>query len=243
MRKFLAVGIGVLSLALLPQASEAGVITGILDFSGAIRVNTSGQIDFGNNGFGTAGVFNVANTTTLQNGGGPVLNFGTVSDKDLSAAAQPTTGFAPLDLFESLSADPTIDFVLTDILSCAEIAGAASCPFGDVTSPFSFAQAGFSVTVTMVMSGTVFSTLTPGLVSDWGGTFTAQFPGTQQNPTTVAGLLAQFLAVGYIDTSISASKITTQQPVVPEPATLLTFGIGSGILALRRRRKAQAKVA
>ena len=243
MRKLLVLGIGMLSLALLPQSSEAGAITGTLDIAGAIRVTTAGTIDFGNNG-AAAGLMNVTNTTTLQNGGGGFLNFGTVLDKDLTAAGQPTGGFAPLDLFESgMTADPTINFVLTDILSCVQVSGAASCPFGDLTSPFAFAQAAFSVTVTMVMSGTVFSSLTPALVSDWGGTFTAQFPGTAANPVTVAGLLAQFLADGFIDTSVSASKITAVQAQVPEPATLLTFGVGSGLLALRRRRKAAANVA
>jgi hypothetical protein len=228
----------IVGLALLPRASEAGAITGILDIAGAITVTETGTIDWGSDG-GTTGVVNVINTTTLKNGAGPILNFGTATEKDLNIASQPTTGFAPLDLFETLSADPTINFVLTDILSCVEIGGI--CPGGDPLSPFSFAQSAFSVTVTMVMSGTVFSTLTPGLVSNWGGTFTAQFPGTAQDPVFVQEILDELDQVGFISTSFSASKITVQQPqLVPEPATLLTFGIGSGLLALRRRRKAAA---
>jgi hypothetical protein len=150
-------------------------------------------------------------------------------------ALQPTTGFPPLDQFETISAIPTVNFVLQDINACSEIGGGTTCNAG-ATSPFAFSQNLLGdTTVTLRMSGIVFDSLTPTLISTWTGIFTAQFPGT-----TIAQLLTQLAAnggTGTIDTSFSASKITAQQiTAVPEPATLLTFGLGAGLLAAFRRR-------
>jgi hypothetical protein len=66
MRKFAVVTFGILGLALLPQASEAGVITGILDIAGSVLVSNT-TIDWGSNGGGT-GVVMVANTSTFMDG-------------------------------------------------------------------------------------------------------------------------------------------------------------------------------
>ena len=79
--------------------------------------------------------------------------------------------------------------------------------------------------------GTVIDTNNPGEMSNWVGQFTAQFPG--QSP---ADLIAQLLRDGFIDTSFSASKVSTAPAAVPEPATLLTFATGAALLAWRRRR-------
>lgn len=232
MRKFLAVSLGIVSLSLLPLAAEAGVLTGTLDIAGSVKV-TPTSIDWASDG-GTTGVVQVQNTSTFANGG-VVINTGTATEKDLNLASFPTAGFPPLTLFETLSAAPTINFVLQDIFSCPEVGGGTTCDAG-AASPFAFAQGGGGTTVTLVMTGIVFDTTTPTLVSNWTGIFTAQFPGQ-----TIAQLLNQLTTnPGYIDTSFSASKVTVQQSTVPEPATLLTLGIGSGLMALRRRRKGAA---
>jgi hypothetical protein len=233
MPKFIAMTLGILSLALLPQASEAGVITGTLDIGGAITVTNTGVIDFGSNG-GTTGVLAVQPTSTFLDGA-TLVNSGTATEKDLTDAAQPTSGFAPLNQWETLSAIPTINFILLDINSCAEIGGI--CAAG-ATSPFSFAQTNIGdTTVTMRMTGTVFDSLTPSLISTWVGIFTAQFPGQ-----TIGNLLSQLQTSGFIDTSVSASKVTTfqQTSTVPEPASLFLLGAGAAIFARTLRKRARA---
>jgi hypothetical protein len=62
------------------------------------------------------------------------------------------------------------------------------------------------------------------------GSYTTQLVGG-----TVGGTLATLLAGGSISTSFSANYAS--RDIVPEPATLLTFGIGLGVLALHRRRR------
>lgn len=63
---------------------------------------------------------------------------------------------------------------------------------------------------------------------------------TGANISTVAQVLNEiFTNQGWISASYSGNfTVPPDETVVPEPATLLTFGAGSALLALRRRRKA-----
>jgi len=234
MRKFVITTFGIAGLALLPLTSEAGAITGTLNIGGDVRINAAGTIDFGANG-GANGIFTVSATSTLKNGV-VTINSGTASEKDLDGAVQTVNiPFAPLDLFETLSASPTVNFVLRDIKSCAEIGGGTTCPASlGPDNPFGFSETILGTGVTLLLQGTVFDSTTPLLVSDWIGIFTAQFAGR-----SIQSLIDQLDDTGFIETSISASKITT---AIPEPASLLTFGAGAAMLAaLARRRRRSVK--
>ena len=233
MRKLTVVSLTILSLAVLPKPAEAAVITGTLDISGAVSVIAlpGGQtlLDFLPLG-GGVGITVVEPTSTGTFAG----IGGTDIIKDLSSAVFPTTGFAPLDKFQTLSALPTVNFVLEDILACTELGPFVTCPAAaGPNSAFGFAQTPGGTTVTLVMTGIVFDSLTPNLVSQWTGIFTAQFPGQ-----TIAQLLAQFATDGFIDTSFSASKITVFQ--VPEPGMLALLGTALIAGAARARRRRQS---
>jgi hypothetical protein len=231
MRKLIVGALTIVALAALPKPADAAIISGTLDIAGAVRItaeaNGSTTIDWQNpvdvQGTSTGSFLGIGGTDTMI---------------DLNSAVFPTSGFPPLNQFQTLSARPTFDFVLQDIQSCAELGPFVTCAAG-ATSAFGFAQVGTgasaSTTVTLLMTGIVFDTLTPTLISTWVGTFTAQFSGQ-----TIAGLLADFAANGFIDTSFSASKVTVFSPV-PEPTIMALFGtalIAGGLRARRRRHSA-----
>ena len=111
----------VMPLALCATAS-ATPVTGTLELNGTVRV-TSNTIDWFPVG-GTTGTAIVAPSST---GTFSALVGQTVTEKDLSQASFPTSGFAPLDGFETVG---TIDFVLQDILSCAELGPNYTCAAG-----------------------------------------------------------------------------------------------------------------
>ena len=246
MRKLLWVSAAIMGLAALPQPASAAVITGELDFGSNVGVRvTPTTIDFlatPGGDIGVPGTAIVNSTSTLQNGGVavPGLSGSTVLEKDLSVAAQPPgpVGFpgGPLSFFETLNADPTINFTLSNLVRCGDtplgiIAGAIFCPLG-LNSAFLFNPVSSTdTTVTINLIGTVFDTDTPTLISNFVGHIDAPFPGQ-----TILQLLTAFETAGFIDTSFSGAKVSTFAPV-PEPMTLLTFGAGA-ILAVRKRRKA-----
>jgi hypothetical protein len=240
MRKLIVGALSILALAALPKPAEASQIVGTLQVSGgAAIINIGGGqtlIDFGV--VQGCSVVPPAGTGCLdiqvQGTEGffvPLTNeFDIV--KDLSSAAFPTTGFAPLNQFQTIT-NTTVNFVLQDILSCPELGAGFVCLAP--TSAFGFQQTALGTTVTMEMSGIVFDN--QNIVSTWTAIFTAQFTGK-----TIADLVAEFNDPldGSIQASISGTKVAVLR--VPEPAMLTLLGsalLAGGFRARRRRQSAQ----
>jgi PEP-CTERM motif len=126
---------------------------------------------------------------------------------------------------------PQLTFSLLSIDPCT-----IGCGFG-FAPQFNVTFTDGNTAIIMNVHGIVCDPGTPGAeCNDYQGIFTAQFP--DQSPTFLANLLT---TQGYIQTSFSASKISTPEATVPEPATLLLFGTGSVFIAARARRRAKAR--
>jgi hypothetical protein len=227
MRKAILVTLLIVGVtAVIPTRAQAVPIEGTLDIAGAVRVTTGGLIDWLppiGGGFGTPTV----QPTTIGYFT-PLIGF-TIREADLNAAAFPAGPpgtFAPLSGFQTAPGTPLpgLNFTLTAIDPCE-----VGCGFG-FAPQFNVLFTGGNTSVIMNTRGFVTDSNNPGEIANWVGQFTAQFPGT-----TPAQLIAQLVAQGQIDTSFSASKISTAE-VIPEPATLLTFATGAALLAWRRRR-------
>jgi len=266
MKNILAATALTVGMAMVPNPAHAALIEGTLNLSGGIRVDTTGLLDFIpplGGGFGFAQIDLVTNTGyfSVFNGGGL---FGTnyrIAETDLLGPLYPpgpAGTFTELEVFE---ATPTSIQPLQNIVACAPDNG-TTCVGGFLTNPsplpglyfslesispcaigcgFGF-QPQFSVTYTdgntsviMNVHGTVCDTnLTLADCNSYVGIFTAQFPST--SPTALIALLE---SQGYIETSFSASKISTPESAVPEPASLLLFGTGSAVAAAVARRRAK----
>jgi hypothetical protein len=240
MRRVLIGTLVLLGAMALPKPAHAGIITGQLDFSGGAQVTLTTISWFAVvapccSGAQTAAI----NGSTIQDGGVTVANLqppNLITETNLNTAVQtPGTSFTPVQFFETevpgaTPALPVVNFVLSSVTPCSALGGGVTCLAPN--SAFGLLQQGAFVAVTLVMSGTVFDTATPGLVSTWSGLWTANVPGT------VAGIAAIIAGGGTVSNSYSGTKITAFAPTtVPEPATLLTFGLGSLALARYRRRK------
>jgi PEP-CTERM motif len=239
MRRILIGTLALLGALALPKPAHAGFITGQLDFSGGAQVSLNNLNWFLSvtpccTGPQTAAI----NGSSIQDGGVTVANLqppNLLTETNLNFALQtPGTSFTPVQFFEteapgSLPALPILNFVLTAVTPCSALGGGVTCLAPN--SAFGLLQQGAFVAVTLVMSGTVFDTATPGMVSTWSGLWTANVPGT------VAGIAAIIAGGGTVSNSYSGTKITAIPTAVPEPATLLTFGLGSLALARYRRRK------
>jgi hypothetical protein len=255
-KKLLLVTMVTLSMAAFSTRAEAGFITGDFSFGSNCEVHVSapggvGTIDF----LSQAGVVCSAapdplpgdatiNASSLKNGGVliPGLVGTVVKEVDLNSATNPTgaPGATPFTLpfSEIFVAAPNLNFTLKNIVQCqfSPVAGACG-PFGP-TSPFVFVPGiGQNSTVSIFLEGTVFDTATSTLINNFTGHIDAAFH------VDLATLLAQFAAQGYIQTAFAGTKVAVQGPVsaVPEPATLLTFGLGTTYIAWRQRRKNRNK--
>ena len=230
--------LAVVSLAILPTTAQAVPIAGDLTLAGAVRV-TATDIDFLES-FGTNEFI------VIPDFGAPdYFDFlaGSVGDAlDLNFLAQPVgpAGFpgGPLANFLTFDADPGLSFTLEAIASCDP----AMCffpgtPF-NIFQTFNDTTGEFDTTVQLALRGTVQDTTGPngtGEISSFSGSYTATFQGQ-----TIDEVRADFLVDNQIDAPYSA-EITAQivPTAIPEPATLLTFGAGTALLAAHRRRRAK----
>jgi hypothetical protein len=229
--------LAVVSLAILPTTAQAVPIAGDLTLAGAVTV-TATDINFLDS-FGSGNEFIVIPDP------GPVDYFtflaGTFGDAlDLNYLAQPVgpAGFTPLQNFLTFDADPGLSFTLEAIASCDP----ATCFFPN--TPFNIFQTfndttgEFDTTVQMALRGTVQDTSGPngtGEISTFSASYTATFQGQ-----TIAQVMADFNADNQIDAPYSAEITARIVPTaIPEPATLLTFGAGTALLAAHRRRRAK----
>jgi hypothetical protein len=164
----------------------------------------------------------------------------TIKDTTDQAVAAPPFTLIPTGVATSVpnflntfTAIPGLHFDLTLLLAssapiCTGAEGLNQDCRPSASSPFTLTQRASGVDATYSVQGFFRNGADEGF---GGGTFTSQFFGA-----TIGSILAQLAAGQSIQASASANFASA---AVPEPATLLTFGVGSGLLALRRRRKAQ----
>jgi hypothetical protein len=236
LKKAIFSALAVVSLAILPTTAQAVPIAGDLTLAGAVTV-TATDINFLES-FGS-------NEFIVIPDPGPADYFtflsGTFGDAlDLNYLAQPVGpgGFTPLQNFLTFDADPGLSFTLEAIAACDP----ATCffpgtPF-NIFQTFNDTTGDFDTTVQMALRGTVQDTTGPngtGEISTFAASYTATFQGQ-----TIAEVMADFNADNQIDAPYSA-EITAQivPTAIPEPATLLTFGAGTALLAAHRRRRAK----
>jgi hypothetical protein len=236
MRKFVAFAFVAVVGLLMPRSVAAGplVNNAELDFDGSVRITFEGLIDWIMPIGGGNGTAIIQPTSTLSFA--PLAGTN-VTEQDLLAGAV----VFPLANFETLAAQPTTSFTLNGVNSCTIncLAGPTS-PFNFIEIPSGNPNAPINTTVILSMFGVVTdAVLNPGQMFSWSGTWSADFPGQ-----TGAQILAQLSGPGtFVDAPYSAAKIVfAQATTVPEPATLLTFGVGIALAAtaIRRRRPAKA---
>jgi hypothetical protein len=234
MKKALFRAMAVAVLAILPATAQAVPIVGTLDLTGAVRV-TANSIDWLPAGGGTG----LALISGTSDGYFAPLGGFLATELDLlglPVGVQLGSGIPGFQTFPNTPL-PGLNFILDIILSCgqASLDPADECDAG-LNSPFRFDQDTEGTTVIINFRGRVIDPIgAPGEISTFTAKFDATFTGL-----TPAQILAALSGVGEIFSPYSARKITVDQvQEVPEPATLLTFGAGTALLAAHRRRRAK----
>ncbi len=236
MNKALFQALAVATLAILPATAQADPIVGTLDLTGAVRV-TQTSIDFLPTGTGT-GFAQVQPTSNgyFQDLGGFIAQAMDLINLPVGVQLNGTVGLPGFETFPN-SPLPGLNFILDIILSCeqASLNPADECDAG-LNSPFRFDQDTLGTTVILNFQGRVVDANNPGEESTFDAKFDATFTGL-----TPQQILATLVQAGEIFTPYSARKISVDRvvPQIPEPATLLTFGAGTALLAAHRRRRAK----
>ena len=236
MKKALVQAIAVATLAILPATAQAVPIVGTLDLIGGVRV-TADQIDWLPEGGGTG----TALILGTSNGYFTALSGDTAIELDLTGlpvGVQIGTGVPGFQTFPGTDL-PGLNFILDIIVSCGQSSmdPEDECVLGE-DSAFRFDEDTEGTTVIMNFRGRVIDSNNPGEVSTFSAKYDATFTGL-----TPSEILDAITFQGFIETGYSARKITVAEPrevpEIPEPATLLTFGAGTALLAAARRRRAK----
>jgi len=247
MRRLVLLAALTLGLGTFPGTANAGIITGQLSFAGAVQVDATstewfeflqltdpggpGSLDDVYIGV-NPNIANITNSSIL-NGGVVVPGLqppNELFETDLDLTTMTPGTALDVQFFEYGLNATNINFVLNFVSPCP---GADYTCFG--TSPYGFIQNDDgSVTIALSLSGTVFDVATPTLVSQWSGLWTTNIPDA-----TIAQVFAVIESGGTISNSYSATKIAAFG-VIPEPATLLTFGVGALVAARARRKNKKA---
>ena len=241
----LLVGIFAVCLVAVSTPAQAAPISGSFNLVGTqdVRVGAS-FIDWGPfvgsyagcNPGPNAGPCAIDGTTTgtvlFTSGSGSFAGIGGTGGTllDLEDDFAPVNTAISVENFLTMAAQPGYDFTLTFIPLGTGSAAECTNDAGDTCTP-----PGSPFTITNLASGSsvafnVRGTLENGgdVVSTWVGRFSTQLP---VRALTALGQIAQF---GFVQASQSANFEVT---FIPEPATLLTFGAGTALLAAHRRRR------
>jgi hypothetical protein len=237
MKKALFQVMAVAALAILPATAQALPIVGTLDLTGAARV-TQNSIDFLPQGTGT-GFAQVQFTSTgyFQPLGGFVAQQMDLIGLPVGVQLNGAVGLSGFETFPG-SPLPGLNFILDMIVSCgqASLNPADECDAG-VNSPFRFDQDTLGTTVILNFRGRVVDSNNPGELSTFRAKFNATFTGMTPQQILAAIVQQGEVLTPYSARNVSVERIEIQE--VPEPATLLTFGAGTALLAAQRRRRAK----
>ena len=236
-KKVLFTIVAVLGLGIVAPVAAAP-ITGTMGIAGAVTVSAT-TIDWLPAG-GPDGTFGSLTGTEYF---ADVFNPGifpayTGEALDLTGQIFPIANF--LSQFEEdpevVSEYDDLSFTLEGIIAPSapacngtETAIGTTCSLG----PFTLLQTATGVDVTFDVFGS-FVDLTygdDGSLNNAIGLYTTQISGA-----TIASISATLDAGGSINATYSADFTAT---AVPEPATMLTFGLGTAVLAAHRRRRAK----
>lgn len=233
MKKAFFRAVAVAVLAILPATAQAVPIVGTLDLVGSVRV-TATTIDW----LPLAGPI-PGDALVLAASGyfAPLVGFG-ASELDLVGLPIGVQLGAGVPNFETFPGTPLpgLNFILDMILSCGQASfdPATECD-GGLGSAFIFQEDAQGTTVVINFIGRVIDSNNPGEESTFTAKYDATFLG--QTPAQILNTIFGVGQPGFIVSPYSAQKVTVSE--IPEPATLLTFGAGTALLAAHRRRRAK----
>jgi hypothetical protein len=236
MKKALFRAMAVAVLAILPATAQAVPISGTLDLVGRVRV-TATTIEWLPLTGPIAGDALILGATDYF---APLEGFA-AQELDLAGLPVGVQLGAGVPGFETFPNTPLpgLNFILDRILSCgqASLDPATECD-GGLGSAFIFQQDTQGTTVIINFEGRVVDSANPGEEATFAAKYDATFLG--QTPQQILNRIFGVGQPGFIISPYSAQKIVVDDiSEIPEPATLLTFGAGTALLAAHRRRRAK----